>query len=211
MIVDRPILTRLTMNTEKDYSDMTEEERSAFDKEARAREIAEQATLPFSWKQTLNDVDIIVPLKPLESGRSYRGKDIKVSMGKSSLFVAVVSNSSEPIIDGELFATIKLEDSTWLLDKNELHVHLEKINNMEWWKCVIKGHPEIDTTKIEPENSKLGDLDGATRAMVEKMMFDQRQKAMGKPTSEELNKQAMLEKFKAAHPEMDFSNAKINF
>jgi len=187
-----------------DYDKLTKEERAARDAADRAREAEEQGALPYKWTQALTEADVIVPVPP-----GTRGRDLTVVLQKRKLSVAL--KGKEPIMGGELFADIKMDDSTWMLeDQKEVHIHLEKVNKQQWWPHILTHHPKIDTTKIEPENSKLSDLDGETRGMVEKMMFDNQQKQMGKPTSDEMKKMEALRKFQDAHPELDFSNAKIS-
>ncbi|EIW86773.1 nuclear movement protein nudC [Coniophora puteana RWD-64-598 SS2] len=190
--------------TEDDYDKLSSEEREARDKADRERERKEQAALPYKWRQELGELDLEVPVP-----KGTRGKELTVVIQKKKLSVGL--KGQEPILEGELCKEIKLDDSTWSLEDQEtVHIHLEKLNSQQWWENVLTHHPKIDTRKIQPENSKLSDLDGETRGMVEKMMFDNQQKQMGKPTSDELKKMEALKKFQAAHPEMDFSNAKIS-
>ncbi|KAJ7634251.1 nuclear movement protein nudC [Mycena polygramma] len=187
-----------------DYDSLSPEQREHRDKLDRAREIAEQAALPYQWTQELGEVDIVVPVP-----KGTRGKDLAVVIQKKKLSVGL--KGQDKILEGDLCQEIKMEDSTWTLEDNEsVLIHLEKINKQQWWENVLTHHPKIDTRKIEPNNSKLSDLDGETRGMVEKMMFDNQQKQMGKPSSDELKKQEALKKFQAAHPEMDFSKAKFS-
>ena len=161
------------------------------------------ATDKYIWTQTLSELSLSLPLPA-----NTRGRDLNVVMSKSHLKIAFKSGSI--IVDDDLSKSIIVDDSFWTIEDNLLVLTLQKLNQMEWWSSVCKSDPQINLQKINPESSNLSDLDGETRQTVEKMMYDQRQKALGKPTSDEEKKMEILERFKKSHPEMDFSNAKIN-
>merc|ERR1711974_573829 len=133
----------------------------------------------YSWTQTLEEVELRVPLPT-----PCRARDLLVEIGKKKLTVQL-KGASEALVDGELDAEVKVEDCIW---------------NLEDRRSVLLSLCKVNKKKVQPENSKLSDLDGETRSMVEKMMFEQRQKEMGKPTSDEQKKQDMLQKFMSAHP-----------
>lgn len=121
------------------------------------------------------DIEVIVP-------KGTRARDVAVDIGRKKLSIGL--KNQEPVMSGELCREIKIEDSTWTIglylhpvsimdrsdsfhgipeDQERICVHLEKIDRLKWWEHVLTHHPKIDTTKIEPDNSKLSDLDGETR------------------------------------------------
>ncbi|KAL0299674.1 UNVERIFIED_CONTAM: protein BOBBER 1 [Sesamum radiatum] len=146
----------------------------------------------YSWGQSLQEVNISVPVPP-----GTKSRFITCEIKKKHLKVGL--KGQPPVIDGELYQPVKVDDCFWSLeDQKSISILLTKHNQMEWWKYLVKGEPEIDTQKVEPENSKLSDLDPENTTVEKndgKTSFDQRQKQMGLPTSDEMQKQEILKKF----------------
>lgn len=163
----------------------------------------------YVWTQTLEEMHMYISVP-----KGIKGKDLKINIETTKCHVSIKGQPA--IVEGEFPEKIKADESLWTLEDDEtggkvVHLAIQKwTGQWHWWDCAIKGDAKIDTQKIQPEPSQLSDLDGETRSTVEKMMFDQRQKQMGLPSSDEMKKQEMLQQFMKAHPEMDFSKAKFN-
>ncbi|KAL3334600.1 hypothetical protein AABB24_031034 [Solanum stoloniferum] len=155
----------------------------------------------YSWGQSLQEVNANIPV-PQGTKSRFIVCDIKMN------HLTVGLKGQPPIIDGELYRPVKVEDCFWTLeDQKSISVLLTKIDKMHWWKWVVKGEPELDTEKVEPEITRLSELDPEIRSSVETIMFDQRQEAMGLPTLDEMQNQEMLKFIMEKYPQMDFSKA----
>ena len=80
------------MASSSEEKEPTREEREKADAELKAKEAAEQATLPYKWTQTIKDVDITAPIPG-----NIKGKDLDVVLAKDKIKVAIRGQS--PIIE----------------------------------------------------------------------------------------------------------------
>lgn len=150
----------------------------------------------YYWTQTLKDLTVYVDVP-----QDVRGKDVKCTIQPRKISLSV---RGEVLLEGDLEESIRCDESMWTLnvDNNssiargggQVVISLDKCKHT-WWKHIIVGHIEIDTTKVD-SSQKMSDYDEKTQATIRKIMFDQRQKAQGLPTSEELETEALLEKVK---------------
>jgi len=122
----------------------------------------------YSWTQSAYDLCVIIPLP-----ENTLKKDIVIQIKTNKLLVKI---KDVIIVEGDLFADILNDSSMWYISKNNIEIELDKLKKHDWWKCVIIGHPEIDTTKVRPDSEHITDLDSETRATIDKMLYDQQMK-----------------------------------
>jgi len=121
------------------------------------------ATEKYTWTQTLHELNMFIPVDI-----DLNSKQVKVAIGVQHLTVHL---NGDKFIDADFPEKVNVDDSLWTLETENkekfIHVSVQKFSGqMHWWDCALKGDATIDTKKINPENSKLSDLDGETRTTV---------------------------------------------
>ena len=140
------------------------------------------------WTQTLEEATILISMP-----ENVKGKDLIVKITPTHCTVQIKGQPA--LIDNKEWPEqINADDTIWTLEPTPegkiMRIAIQKWTNRSgWWDCAIKGDAKINTQKIQPETSKISDLDGEMKGQVEKMMFDMRQKQMGLPSSDDLQKQ----------------------
>lgn len=161
----------------------------------------------YTWNQP--QVELFEMLIPVE--QSVKGSQIRVEYDSKHLKVMI---KGEYVVNGELFAPINADSFIWTLDeingRKVIVITFDKLYKLAWWDYAVKGDDILSLSKVNPDPSKLSDLDPSMRPEIEKMMWENSMKMQGKPFHKDPKTNDMLQKFMKEHPEMDFSKAQIN-
>jgi hypothetical protein len=158
----------------------------------------------YEWAQSSKDVDCKV---------QFGQKLVKtlVDVEITSTRARVGLKGEAPLVNGELCHKVHDSECFWTIEDDGtcISVHLCKAVP-GWWSCVIRGDPEINVRKIQPETTPLEELDEEMQQSVNKIMWDQKAKALGLQSSKEIEGRAKLKDFLTNNKEWDFSEAEWN-
>ncbi|XP_062615931.1 nudC domain-containing protein 3-like [Saccostrea cucullata] len=143
----------------------------------------------YSWSQSITDIDLRVNIP----NYIVKGKDVKVEIEKKHVKVSHKTDSGTwvEVVNGDLPWEINKEESMWtLVPKEHVHINLEK-KEERWWESALTSEEKISVRKIDASRP-MTDLDDEAQAKIAEMMYNEQQKRMGKPTSEEQKVQNLL-------------------
>lgn len=122
--------------------------------------------------------DITITIKNIHGSVkvSVKNKQIEVKCNDAVIF------------DKTLQYDVKEEEIVWYVDNDELYIELTK-EKKQWWDAFFVGDEKIDTEELAknvPVN--MDHLDDESRRMIQKMMYEQKEK---KTQDEEMKRKIM--------------------
>lgn len=140
-------------------------------------------TEKYFWNQHLNEINLEIPL-----GNNVKGSEVDVAITNSSI---KIQHKGQIKLEGEFYEAVNKEECMWNIeDQKNIIISIEK-KRENWWPCVLKGDPEIDTKKIESKKN-LNDFDEKTQSELRKFLHEQQLKNKGFQTPEEIRTQELI-------------------
>lgn len=138
----------------------------------------------YSWSQSYNEVDLFVNLP-----ENVKSRDLIVH--STSKNISVKLKNGNILLSGDLCQACRL-DPIWSIDNNELQIHFEKVKEI-WWDCFLTSEPKLDISKIDCVKP-MEDLAEDAQAKIQELQWNQEQKRLGLPTSDEIKNLNTLRK-----------------
>ena len=147
----------------------------------------------FAWNQTHTDLDVRVYVP-----RSVtKSKQLHVELTKNRVKISRkepdATSDHLVILEGTFRRPVNSAESMWILVPGEyVQMTLEKAAE-GWWDSLVEGEAgtTIDVSKMDAEVS-FNDLANAEQQQIRRMVYDEKMRAAGRPTSEEEEVDAIL-------------------
>lgn len=134
----------------------------------------------YQWTQSSDELNVVLAVP-----EGTRAKHLSVSLNTSSVSISFKERPTEKLLDGTFFDKIRKDESTWSLEGSALLLTLDKLKHGTWWETIIQGDEIIDTSLVDSTRN-ISDYDEITQGQIRKILFDQRQERLGKPSSDEI-------------------------
>lgn len=140
----------------------------------------------YSWSQTNTEVDAYIKV----SEKLTSAKSLSVKITSSHLIVSVrEQQESEAVtwntlVDADFPYKVNMDGTMWtLVPGDHVHVCLEK-RDERYWECLLEGEEKLDVSKLDT-SKPMHDLDQESQSVIEELLYNQKQKEEGKPTTQD--------------------------
>lgn len=142
----------------------------------------------YYWTQTLYELTVYAV-----APEGTRAANVTCEISARHLILRI---GDETILHGDMPEVVRTEECMWVVENDPCTVviNLEKVKKT-WWDNVVVGEPQIDTQMVD-STCKIDEYDAETQGAIRKIMFDQKQKALGLPSSDEIATDNLIEKAK---------------
>eukprot|EP00850_Spirogloea_muscicola_P005203 SM000023S07659 [mRNA] locus=s23:774412:775853:+ [translate_table: standard] len=112
-------------------------------------ELVHQGRVVLEWDQTVEEVNLYVPLPP-----GARARQVFCDIAPRSIAVGLKGASSR-YLDHVLEAAVKSSESFWTIEDGVLHVTLQKVEKAHSWTSPLAGQGQLDPYSADMEKRRL--------------------------------------------------------